>query len=127
MIGGAFGRLRILRGMDSMGSVGFVFPAAGSRRVRTRCCTDQATSAPNTVDGRGFSVPAKGQVVIIPGKWPGQDGVGVVEGVQVKLDKTSYVVDVTEMKQINGSLYGKPRQLSKQVRSMVCWAIRKKN
>jgi len=104
-----------------------VSTALSSRRAKPRCCASQQpsrtanggarnTTPLRTIDGRGFVVPNVGELIIVPGKWPGQEEVGLVEGVQLKTDKTSCVVDVVELRNVGRGLYAKPRQLQKQKR-----------
>ncbi|KAJ8907773.1 hypothetical protein NDN08_007878 [Rhodosorus marinus] len=99
--------------------IGFVcgsgFRVGGRRRKGVVCCGESKDKT-KVIDGRGFFVPSEGQIVITPGKWPGQESVGLVDNVQLREDKTSAVVDVIELKSVGGSLYARPRNLSKQKR-----------
>lgn len=74
-------------------------------------------SGPGAVDGRGFSVPTVGEIVIVPGRWPGEEAVGIVQGVRTRIDKTSSVVDVVELRSVGGSMYANPQKLQHKVRT----------
>uniref|UniRef100_A0A7S1TBH5 guanylate kinase n=1 Tax=Compsopogon caeruleus TaxID=31354 RepID=A0A7S1TBH5_9RHOD len=81
-----------------------------SRRPLLRV-TSCVKSAETEIDARGFVIPKVGQVVVFAGRWPGEDAVGLVEGVQLVQSKTYHVADVVTMRGVGPSLYAVDRKV----------------
>lgn len=69
------------------------------------------TSPPTEVDPLAVPFPAVGDVVLFPGRWPGEDAAGIVEGVQPNA-RGSHTIDVAEMGRLGPTLFAVPRSAS---------------
>ncbi|KAA8495622.1 Guanylate kinase [Porphyridium purpureum] len=85
------------RSSDSVGETEIASPAGEMRNPSTR-----------EIDARGFVVPKVGDIVLYGGKWPGEDAVGLVEKVQYLPERTSYIVDLMELRNVGSQLFAVP-------------------
>lgn len=81
-----------------------------SSRVSARRWRASRASDGDAVDPRGFVVPQPGEVVVFPGKWPGEDAVGLVDKVQFVQERSSHIADVIPLRSVAPSLYAVERR-----------------
>jgi len=82
-------------------------PALSGRQPESRGSQARAGEGEKArdFDARGFVVPRVGEIVMYPGRWPGQDAVAKVEAVQFVDSRLAYIVDVREMRSVGPQLF----------------------
>ncbi|GAB0491267.1 hypothetical protein MMPV_002519 [Pyropia vietnamensis] len=73
--------------------------------------TPTPPAAPSEVDPSAVPLPAVGDVVLFPGRWPGEDAAGIVEAIQPN-GRGSHTIDVAEMGRLGPTLFAVPRSAS---------------
>jgi len=76
------------------------------RRARRRnISVSSCVVSPDRTIKEGQKLPEPGQIVLTPGKWAGEDGVGLVEGVRYVESRGTHVVDVVQLRRAGGDIF----------------------
>lgn len=77
---------------------------ARCRNVNISCCV-ASSSASDDATKEAEKLPKPGQIVLTPGKWADEDGVGLVEGVRYVESRGTYVVDVVQLRRAGNDIF----------------------